>query len=220
MPDVVKECPVCKMAIEVDNINNIHGIARVRSKYYHTKCLKEYAQKLAKRERHDAIWDDVINNIAFYEKEAKEIMYKRYWQDKLNDHLKKHYNIVVMPERFWEMIMKLHDGIYKNKECKPISMDIIYGAWRWSQKNLDSINRKNKQNRKGPKTDIERLPYDLTIIIQHIPDYIKAKSKHEVEEAARKAREKERVRINYNDIYVAPAQQEGLDDISDILDEI
>lgn len=218
MCDVTKECPVCKMTIDID-IYNINGVARARSAYYHTKCLDEYANKMVKREKHAAIWDDVVNNISGCEKEAKEIIYKRYWQDKLNVHLKSHYDIIVMPDRFWEMIVQLHNGVYKGKECKPITIETIYGAWCWGQKKLDSISRRNKQNKKGPKTDAERLPYDLTILIQHIPDYLKAKAKIEAEEAERAAREKEVVKIDYSKIK-AKKESSGLGDISDLLDEL
>ena len=219
MPDVVKECQVCKMAIEIDNINDIHDVARVRTKYYHSQCLKEHAKKLIQREKHDAIWDDVVKRFSFYEKDAKEILYKRYWQDKLNEHLKSHYDIIVMPDRFWEMVMNLHNGIYKNKECKPVSMKTLYGAWCWGQRKLDSINRNNKKNKKGPKTDSERLPYDLAIIVQHVSDYIKYKAKLDAEEAEREAKEKERIKIDYRRFNKTPVKTEGLDDISDMLDD-
>ena len=86
-------------------------------------------------------------------------------------------------------------------------------------KNLDSINRKNKKNNKGPRSDIERLPYDLAIVVQHIPDYLRAKAKIEAAEAERKEKAKSATRIDYKKIYVAPKKVEGLDDISDLLDE-
>lgn len=220
MPDVVKECPVCKMAIEINNINDIHDVARVRTKYYHSQCLKEHAKKLIQREKHDAIWDDVVKRISFYEKDAKEILYKRYWQDKLNEHLKSHYDVQIMPNSFWTLVADLHNGIYKGLSCKPISMNTLYGAWKWGQRKLDSINRNNKQNKKGPKTDLERLPYDLAIIVQHIPDYIKYKAKQDAEEAERKERAKNTARIDFNNVYVAPKKLEGLDDISDLIDDL
>lgn len=219
MCDITKECPVCKTTIDID-IYNIHDIARVRSVYYHTKCLDEYANKMVKREKHAAIWDDVVKNISGCEKEAKEIIYKRYWQDKLNEHLNSHYDIMVMPERFWEMVVQLNNGLYKGKKCKPISIDTLYGAWCWGQKKLDSINRQNKQNKKGPKTDTERLPYDLAILVQHIPDYLKYKAKCDAEEAEREAQKKEKIKIDYNKVNTSVVKTEGLDDISDMLDEI
>ena len=219
MPDVVKECPVCKKEIEIDNINDIHDVARVKTKYYHSQCLKEYAKKLTQRQKHDAIWDDVVKSISFYEKDAKEILYKRYWQDKLNEHLKRHYDIQIMPKSFWELVADLHNGIYKGLSCKRISMNTLCGAWIWGQRKLDSINRKNKQNKKGPKTDLERLPYDLAILIQHIPDYIKYKAKLDAEEAERREKTKETARIDYNNVYVEPKKKEGIGDLSSILDD-
>ena len=218
MCDVIKECAVCKGKIKID-IYNIHDVSRLKSYYYHPSCLKEFAEKRIKNKRHDACWDYAINNLEACEKDAKEVIYKRYWQDLLNEHLLKHYNVLVVPKSFWEIVMDLHNGIYKRKKCKPIHMETIYGAWVWGQKKLDSITRQNKQNKKGPTNDEERLRYDLAILITKIPVYLKAKAKLEAEEAERTAKEKERVRINYNNINSAPVQTEGLDDISALLDE-
>lgn len=219
MCDVIKECSACKGTIEID-IYNIHDVARVKSKYFHPTCLSKHAQKLVQRTKHDACWDYALNNLEACEKDAKEIIYKRYWQDTLNEHLLERYDVTAMPDRFWEMIMNLHNGIYKDKKCKPVSMDTVCNAWIWAQKNLDAINRRNKQNKKGPKTDAERLNYDFTIVLKHIPDYLKAKAKRDAEEAERQARDKEKSKINYNNIATnTKTQSEGLDDISGLLDE-
>ena len=96
----------------------------------------------------------------------------------------------------------------------------MFETWRWGQRNLDSINRKNKISKKGPKTDAERINYDLSIVLNHIEDYKKYKAKLEAEEAERRAREKERVKINYNKIpSITDIKSEGLDDISALLDD-
>lgn len=218
MCDVIKECAACKQTIPID-IYNIHDVARLQALYYHTSCLKELAKKRINSKRHAACWDYAIDHINECEKDAKDTIYKRYWQDLLDKHLKSHYDIQVVNNHFWEIVMDLHNGIYKKQKCKPVHMETMYGAWVWGQKKLDSISRQNKKERKGPKSDDERLIYDLTILITKIPVYLKAKAKLEAEEAERQAREKERTRIDYNNIYIAPVKSEGLDDISALLDD-
>lgn len=213
-----RKCTRCKKQIEFD-LDNISGIVRHGNAYYHSACFVDYCKGRA-AESGSPLWQKYIDDLTPFENAAKEKINYKKTKDEFDDYLLKHYDIQETDTRFWMFVAELEKGKHRQRKCKPVSVSTLFGAWKWGQRNLDSINRKNKQNRSGPKTDAERIYYDLSIIVKHIPDYIKAKSKHEVEEAARKAREKERVRINYNDIYVAPAQQEGLDDISDILDEI
>lgn len=218
MHDVVKICAVCKQEIEI-NIHDIHDIARLKSKYYHPACLKEYAQKRVKTKKHDVCWDYAIGHICECEKDAREIIYKKYWQDLLNEHLLKHYDVITMPDRFWEKIMDLHNGVHKGKKCKPVQMETLCGTWMWGQVRLDSINRKNRQSRLGPKNDNDRLNYDLAIVLNHIEDYKKYVAKLEAEEAERAAREKERVKIELNDVYKPQEVTDGIGDLSEILDE-
>ena len=73
---------------------------------------------------------------------------------------------------------------------------------------------------KGPKDDAQRVNYDLSVVISHVPDYLKAKAKREAEEAERQARMQERVKVNYKNLSYTQIQVDGLDDISALLDEI
>lgn len=218
MHDVVKQCKVCGEIINID-IDNISGIALLQTDYYHSHCLIEYANKRVKVKKHAAYWDYAIDHLVDCENNAKETLQNRYYQDELNEYLLKRYDIVDIPTNFWSTVMDLRNGKYRRRKCKPVSTKLLFNTWVWGQNNLDRINRNNKKNNRGPKNDNERLVYDLAIILKHIPDYQKAKAKHEAEEAERQEREKEKIKINYNNITSAPIKTEGLDDISDLLDE-
>ena len=62
--------------------------------------------------------------------------------------------------------------------------------------------------------------YDLAILIGKMPNYLAYKAKQEAAEAERQREMKEKVKIDYNDVACrAEAKKEGLDDISDLLDE-
>lgn len=218
MCDVVKVCAVCKKEIEID-INNIHSIARVNGDYYHPECLIGKAEKCLKRARHNKCWDYVIGHISECEQDAKEVIYKRYWQDKLNEHLLRYYDIVAFPNRFWEMIMDLNSGIYKGKKCRAVNMETLYGAWVWGQRKLDDISRRNKTQHKGPKNDAARLNYDLSILLGHIGDYEKYLAKTKAEEEEKKAKEKENINIDYSKVQ-AKKETSGLGDISNLIDDL
>jgi hypothetical protein len=89
----------------------------------------------------------------------------------------------------------------------------------WGQRNLDNIHKRNKAKNKGPKANSERINYDLAIVLNHIEDYEKHIAKLEIEEAERKAQEKEVIKIDYSKVQ-AKKETHGLDDIGDLLEDL
>ena len=212
-----RKCEVCKAELEF-NPDNCHNIARLKDKYYHSDCLTELATKRVQKAKHAECWDYALEHLDACEKEAKEILTYTYWQDKLNDHLIRHYD-VVLPQRFWNIIADLTNGEFKGKKCKAIPMQDICETWIWAQRKLDEINRSNKMKNTGPKTDAERVNYDLSIVAGHIGDYKKFIAKQKAEEIEREL-QKETTKINYDSIaHRSEIKSEGLDDISDMIDD-
>jgi hypothetical protein len=199
-------------------LDNISGIVRHGNAYYHSACFVDYCKGRA-AESGSPLWQKYIDDMTPFENAAKEKINYKKTKDEFDHYLLEHYDIQKTESYFWMTVAQLEKGKYAQRKCKPVPLSTLFCAWKWGQKNLDSINRNNKKNRKGPKTDVERLNYDLSIIVKHIPDYLKAKAKLDAEEAERVAREKERVKINYSNFNIVPVKAEGLDDISALLDE-
>ena len=218
MCDIIKKCDVCKQEMEVD-VKNISGVAKLKEKYYHTHCLKELAAYKVTTKRHASYWQDILDDASLFEKDAKNTLTIVVSRDKLNKHLLDHYNICRVTESFWSKISRLSQGTVNNKACKPVPMDLFADAWIWSQRNLDIINRNNKVNKRGPKNDSERLNYDFSIVLSHIPDYLNYLKKRELEEAERQFKNKENINIDYSKVQ-AKQETDGLDDISSLLDDL
>ena len=217
MPRKPRKCEVCKAEIEFD-INNCHNIARLKDKYYHSDCLVKLATERVKKPRHAEYWDYALEHLDACEKEAKDTLTYTYWQDKLNDHLVRHYDVVSFPQRFWNIISDLTNGEFKGKRCRAVPMQTVCEAWIWAQRKLDEISRKNKMQHKGPKTDLERANYDLSIVVGHIGDYEKAKAKEKAAETEKEL--KATTKIDYNSLtHRSEVKNEGLDDISEMIDD-
>ena len=213
-----RKCTKCKQEIEFD-LDNISGIVYHGNGFYHSACFVDYCQGRA-AESGSPDWQRYINDMSQFENKAKKrIEYKRS-KDDLNDYIIHHYDVAAVPDNFWRVTAELENGSYKKKKCNPVSIATLLDAWKWGQVKLDSINRKNKMNNVGPKTGEQRIAYDLAILVGKIPVFLKAKAKRDAEEVERQARDKEKTKINYNNIAsnVVP-KSEGLDDISDLLDE-
>lgn len=217
MTEVNKVCASCGQTIKID-INNICGIAKLQTKYYHPECLMDLAQKRMQKNKHAACWDYAVEHLEACEKDARDTISYSYWRDRLNEHLLRHYDVVAFPNSFWNIIADLTNGEFRHKKCRPVSMETLASAWAWSQRRLDEINRRNKMQHKGPKTDLERANYDLSIVVGHIGDYEKAKAKEKAAEAEKEL--KATTKIDYNSLTNrSEVKNEGLDDISEMIDD-
>lgn len=217
---MVRKCAKCKGEIEID-MNDIHDIVLRNRLYYHRSCLIELAiEKVQAKKGKWQVWQEVLDNIEQFEDMAKETLKQYLARDDLNNYLISVYDITVVPERFFQVVADLNNGIYKKKRCNPVKTSDILGTWKWGQKKLDSINRCNIQNHQGPKNDSDRILYDLAIVVRHLDDFKKYQSKIKAMDAERKIAEKENIKINYNKIKTVSSSNDGLDDISDLLDEL
>ena len=219
MPETIKfSCERCKEDINVDR-NNECGVVFFKKKYYHQNCFCALCEEKAANKRSLLSWHEILDNIKTYQSDAIPNINYKFAKDDLNEWIIHHYNVAKLSSRFWSTVEDLEKGICNKTKCKPVSTKLLFETWRWGQKNLDKIHRRNQAAKRGPKTDAERINYDLSIVLSHVGDYLKAKAKHEAEEAERRAREKDKVKIDYNNINSASIKTEGLDDISALLDE-
>ena len=218
---ITRRCDKCKEDIEI-NIDDIKNLIFFEKKYYHKECFRELAEKRILNARCSPKWGVALRDINKLELEIKENLLYRYHQDKLNAWLLEHYkeyNVVRIPDPFWPYIAQLHHGEYKGKKCNPIKIEVIVELWKWGQAKLDMIALNNASNHKGPKNLTSRLRYDLAILVRHFDEFKKHQNNIKAMEAESKIAEKEDIKINYDKIKTV-STNDGLDDISSLLDEL
>lgn len=220
MCDTTRKCTKCGQEIPIIR-DDIHGVALLKGKFYHTECLTGWAQDRVQRPRHAEYWEFALEHMDVCEEDARKAINKRFCKDDFNEYLLNTYDVIDIPSRFWSIVGDLENGKYRKRKCKPVTLETLYGAWKWGQKNLDKIDRGNRMNNKGPKDGEQRLNYDLAILVQKVPLYLKHQAKQQAEEAERLERQKSAVKINYNNIANnSVASNNGLDDISSLIDDI
>lgn len=219
MPNIiVRKCKACSKPIEID-MDNIENVVFYKTLYYHKTCFCYLAKnKVESKKGKCEDWQYALDNLSEFEIAAKDRLEYPLIKDNFNEYLLKNYNVVAVPDRLWEVAATLEKGIYKRKKCKPISIKILHEAWVWGQHKLNKINVQNKMNNKGPINDEDRILYDLAVLVAKIPNYLAHKSKIEAMQAEAK-KETAINRINYNSMKRTETKQEGLDDISALLDE-
>jgi hypothetical protein len=219
MPEMLlRKCQACPNPIEID-MSDINNVVFYKTGYYHKTCFCDLAkQKAASKRGKPADWQYALDNVSELEADAKDRLEYPFVKDSFNEYLLNNYNVVAVPDRFWEVAAALEKGIYKKKKCKPVPFKILYETWRWGQHKLNKINVQNKMAHKGPTNDEERILYDLAILVRKVPNYLSHKAKMEAMQAEVK-KETKISYINYDSMQRTEIKHEGLDDISALLDE-
>ena len=148
--------------------------------------------------------------------EAKKNLGHGLIRDEFNEYLLNHYDIISVPNRFWQIIEDIGNGNYRKNKCRPTDIDRIFQTWKWGQSNLDKIASNNKIKNKGPKNDDERLNYDLAIVLKHVPQYLAYEAKNK----AVAAEIKNTSVFEDIDLYrIGQKKTEKKNDVSDIFDD-
>lgn len=221
MGDVItRKCACCKGEIVVDK-SNISNVIFFNKLYYHTSCFEDMATKKAASKRgKPQMWQDALDKMWELEAETKRILEAYIARDELNEWLLEHYDIIEVPGRFWQIVADLEMGKYKKRKCKPISTSKLYGCWKWGQKKLDKISVGNKMSHKGPTNDVDRLRYDLAILITKYPLYLKHESNMSVIESVASFEDKQ-PKIDYSILARNNSPTtDGDNDILDLMGEI
>lgn len=212
-----RKCAKCKGTIKIDH-DSIIDIIFYKKLYYHKACFCELATERSQSKRgKPEDWKSALNNVFVLEADTAKMLRGLCARDDLNIWLLDHYDISAVPSRFWQVVADLECGKYKGKRCKPVTMETLFGAWKWGQRNLDNIARNNKMKHTGPQSDDVRIAYDLAVLVSKIPNYLA----YEAKMSAVKEDEKQKTEshINYNNVQKAEVKHDGLDDISALLDE-
>ena len=216
---IIRKCNVCKGEIVISRSES--NAIYYDKMYYHKDCFHDLATKRSQSKRgKPEKWTAALSHIDDIEAETKKMLESAWVKDDLNSWLLGHYNITMVPTRFWQVLCELEGGVYKGKRCSPISTETLFGAWKWGQRKLDSISKNNKMKHRGPDSDDARIMYDLSILISKIPNYLAHISKMKMISAEEK-RESEKLHINYNNVQQTKIESScGLDDISGLLDDM
>lgn len=219
MGDVLtRKCACCKGDIEIDP-HHIYDVIAFEKKYYHSACFEKMAaEKAASKRGKPQMWQEALDHLWELEAETKKTLEKYVAQDGLNKWLLEHYDIVMVPNRFWQILADLENGKYKGKHCNPVKMETLYGCWKWGQKKLNEINQYNKANNKGPANDEARIMYDLAVLVGKVPQFLKYK---EQQQAAKIEMAREAMSLTDVDMSkVGRGKQVQRRDVSNISDDI
>ena len=124
------KCAECGKTIKVE-INKIENILQFKGKYYHSGCFKALVSKrVASGRGKPEMWSAALDKMSSLEAETKSKLEHRFYSDELNEWLLNHYDISVIPGRFFQIVAGLESGTYKLKIFKSISISTLLEYWK------------------------------------------------------------------------------------------
>lgn len=135
----------------------------------------------------------------------------------LTDWLLDAYDVSSVPARFYQKLAAVYDGSYTGL-AQSVPAEHLLDMWQQKKQYLDKLAARNAQ--RGKRMDaVQRLSYDLAILLSRYKDYIAWKQKQEnaAQQSGRPAE-----RVQYQSLSPARSPGSGAEPlpISDILDEI
>lgn len=217
---MIRKCGACPKPIEIDK-EHTSNIVYYKNKYYHSSCFCDIATKRSQSKIKSASeWKEALDNLWELEAETDKMLKSSIAKDELNEWLLSHYDIAVVPSRFWQIVADLGRGVYKGKKCRPVSMEMLLGVWKWGQRKLDEIATNNRTNRNGPSNGDDRIRYDLAILLSHTNDYIKYTQRNKEEVADIAAKVQSAKKFDYEKIYEQAQKKTETDDILNLMNDI
>lgn len=233
MAKSTRKCKICKN--EFDIVKNDY--IRFKNGFCEIDCYKEY--KLNKG-MDEEILDKQIDELMKLTKEEKikrsqeelEKTKKKIRAKKKEDNRKKNldnlinyfsdiYDIRIFSKYFYTKLAQINNGSYKGLKDGIPYADIL-DMFKIKQQSLNSIAERNKS--KGKEiTGINRLNYDLAILINKYDDYLSWKNKQKViENQVQVKHTSNELKIDYSKLCSNSKKENNNDDIdiNDICDDI
>lgn len=216
-----RKCGKCGEKITIDR-QSLNNIIYYQNKFYHIDCFVEKVNQGMQSKRYAKHWQEILNRLPEFQAEAKRRLEHCMIRDEFNDYLLANYDVCVVTEWFWNIVEDIGNGNYKRKKCKAVDMQTLMDTWKWGQERLNNIAASNRKKKTGPKTDAERLNYDLAIIFNHVNDYKKHVEKEKVAREEIIQATKKQPKIDYSSLSKNTQVKTEIDtsDMSVLINEI
>ena len=167
------------------NSQSVRDVVRYDNKYYHSDCfIKMVNQKKSRYKKEDIIerYNNQLNNIDNYKKDAYAFLIDRVSKNELNEFLMNSYGVDSVSSFVWMKINSIISGEYKNVGEKGIPSYHLLDMWK--RKYHELIKMHQKLIVKGKNfTPAQLISYDLEVIISKYDSYLKWLHSQEVIES-------------------------------------
>lgn len=165
-------------------------------------------------------WNDLINNIEIYEKEAIKTITEYLDKDDLYKFIVNTYELSVVPPSIFHKLAAIYSGTYKGMTVK-ITPNELLDMWKRKLNYLNRIYDK-KVSTGNTFEKAGRVNYDLSVLISKYDSYLEWKEQQEILERDNNEIHKKILKnVNLQNISKQNSKKNiKSEDIDDLLDEI
>ena len=189
------------------------------NKLWCVSCLiAERTQPSTKHDRWLPVKAETDKKIANLQKQTEPILDSYIARTNLYSYLEKHYNVLYFPKSFYEKMVSIFNGTYNGLKS-PISPDDLLDMFFQKQQGLDKL-AMTKWHSNQP-TPINRIYYDLAVLMSKYSSYTQWKKTKEIEKADAIRQTEANRQYEYAFAYHPQlTKSEKQDDLTDVIDDI
>jgi len=182
MKEILRKCYVCDpkgykpiKTINVDKDKFIYD----KNHFYHYDCFIKDKNKSNKNNLSNDQIIKIADEMVLNTQKIKSVM-DTIDKDRLTYWLYDNYNISVLPSSFFIKLRDINKGTFNERVNVPISCYDLLQIFKKMKTYLDKVHNNNE--RKGKKIDLlQRVNYDLSIVLNNYDEYLKWKQKQKTE---------------------------------------
>lgn len=193
-----RKCSICKKDIDIDGDNKDYFVEHKKSGTVcsHIDCYIKYHTL---KKRNPKTVEECNNYISECQKNVQCQVKNKNIRNQLYDFLFQMYGISYFPNYFYIKMNSVFKGTYKNLN-RPVSPEDLLDMWVQKENYLNKVAEQNRK--KGNEiTGVNRVYYDLAILLGKYDDYLSWKHNQELAVAEINEMKKRDVeRVEYTDI--------------------
>jgi hypothetical protein len=213
MIQTTRKCKHCKELIVLEDYDFILQ----KDTYFHCDC---FVRSLVEKKKGGVSEEEAKEIAAGLKEESIKNTKELIIRNKLCKWLQRTYDIVFLPTYFFVKMDSVYNGTYKNLS-EGVCAEDLYDMW---QRKIDYLNKTAEwKNSRGEKMEgLNRLWYDLAILMSKVGSYKKWKEECKVIENQNKViNTPENINFNLiNNITSRVIEHENEETIADFLEEI
>lgn len=218
MKAISRVCACCKESFYIDE-QNIDEVIYYDKKYYHSNCFINICNKRSqsKSENISSKWTKIKNSLNEIKKESRKYIIERIYEDKIYNFILESYGITFVPKTIFQKLADIYSGTWRGMSIG-IQPEHLLDMWTKKMNYLNKVANNNVS--KGMNlNEVQRILYDLSILISKYDSYLKYIEKQQIIES-------EKVEDN-SEMYIGKTictpyvnKINNEEDISDLVDDI
>ncbi len=217
---IIRKCACCNKDVCITK-NNIDDAIYYGKKTYHSSCFISICNKRSNSNRSDisSKWTNILNNLDIIRHDTYIHFIEAIYKDEIFQFIQDKYDIKIIPTTIWQKLSDIYNGKLRGMGTTIPPEDLL-DMWKRKIDMLNRISSNNELNGKHMNT-VQRLSYDLSILVNKYDSYLKWKEKQKILESEKVLKSEPNI-VSQAIVHLSSniLNKNDNDDISDLVDDI